>query len=43
MPDVIVLRMGSSLLAGLRVVTTALNLPGPAACSRLRDLGAAVE
>jgi alpha-methylacyl-CoA racemase len=35
--------MGSSLLAGLRVVTTALNLPGPAACSRLRDLGAEVE
>ena len=30
------------LLEGLRVVTTALNLPGPAACSRLRDLGAAV-
>jgi len=24
------------------VVTTALNLPGPAACARLRDLGAAV-
>ena len=34
--------MGSSLLAGLRVVTTALNLPGPAACTRLRDLGATV-
>lgn len=34
--------MSSSLLAGLRVVTTALNLPGPAACSRLRDLGATV-
>lgn len=34
--------MSSSLLAGLRVVTTALNLPGPAACSRLRDLGASV-
>jgi alpha-methylacyl-CoA racemase len=32
----------SSLLTGLRVVTTALNLPGPAACSRLRDLGATV-
>ena len=30
------------LLAGLRVVTTALNLPGPAACARLRDLGAKV-
>lgn len=34
--------MASSLLAGLHVVTTALNLPGPAACSRLRDLGATV-
>ncbi|QJR14971.1 CoA transferase [Usitatibacter palustris] len=34
--------MASSLLAGLRVVSTALNLPGPAACSRLRDLGATV-
>lgn len=34
--------MSSSLLSGLRVVTTALNLPGPAACARLRDLGAAV-
>jgi crotonobetainyl-CoA:carnitine CoA-transferase CaiB-like acyl-CoA transferase len=31
-----------SLLAGLRVVSTALNLPGPAACARLRDLGASV-
>jgi len=31
-----------SLLAGLRVVSTALNLPGPAACARLRDLGATV-
>ncbi len=30
------------LLEGLRVVTTALNLPGPAACARLRDLGATV-
>jgi len=30
------------LLAGLRVVTTALNLPGPAACARLRDMGATV-
>ncbi|HSS26752.1 MAG TPA: CoA transferase, partial [Usitatibacter sp.] len=30
------------LLHGLRVVTIALNLPGPAACARLRDLGAAV-
>jgi crotonobetainyl-CoA:carnitine CoA-transferase CaiB-like acyl-CoA transferase len=29
-------------LDGLRVVTTALNLPGPAACARLRDLGARV-
>jgi crotonobetainyl-CoA:carnitine CoA-transferase CaiB-like acyl-CoA transferase len=26
----------------LRVVTTALNLPGPVACARLRDLGATV-
>ena len=34
--------MSSSLLAGLRVVSTALNLPGPAACARLRDLGAEV-
>ena len=34
--------MSSSLLAGLRIVTTALNLPGPAACTRLRDLGAEV-
>jgi crotonobetainyl-CoA:carnitine CoA-transferase CaiB-like acyl-CoA transferase len=34
--------LSSSLLAGLHVVTTALNLPGPAACSRLRDLGASV-
>jgi crotonobetainyl-CoA:carnitine CoA-transferase CaiB-like acyl-CoA transferase len=31
-----------NLLRGLRIVTTALNLPGPAACARLRDLGAAV-
>ncbi len=30
------------LLEGIRVVTTALNLPGPAACARLRDLGATV-
>lgn len=30
------------LLEGLRVVTTALNLPGPAACARLRDMGASV-
>ena len=29
-------------LHGLRVVTIALNLPGPAACARLRDLGATV-
>lgn len=35
--------MSSSLLAGIRVVTTALNLPGPAACARLRELGATVE
>lgn len=31
-----------NFLDGLRVVSTALNLPGPAACARLRDLGAAV-
>jgi len=31
-----------NLLEGIRVVTTALNLPGPAACARLRDLGATV-
>ena len=30
------------LLEGIRVVTTALNLPGPVACARLRDLGATV-
>jgi alpha-methylacyl-CoA racemase len=30
------------LLEGLRVVSTALNLPGPVACARLRDLGATV-
>jgi crotonobetainyl-CoA:carnitine CoA-transferase CaiB-like acyl-CoA transferase len=31
-----------NLLQGVRVVTTALNLPGPAACARLRDMGATV-
>ena len=30
------------LLDDVRVVTIALNLPGPAACSRLRELGASV-
>jgi crotonobetainyl-CoA:carnitine CoA-transferase CaiB-like acyl-CoA transferase len=35
--------LSSSLLAGLRVVSTALNLPGPAACARLRELGAEVH
>lgn len=30
-------------LEGLQVVTLALNLPGPAACARLRDLGATVR
>lgn len=30
------------LLSGFRIVSTALNLPGPAACARLRDLGASV-
>lgn len=34
--------MRVKFLEGLRVVTTALNLPGPAACARLRDLGATV-
>lgn len=29
-------------LAGLRVVSMALNLPGPVACARLRDMGARV-
>jgi len=31
-----------NLLDGLAVVTMALNLPGPVACARLRDLGARV-
>ena len=31
-----------SLLQGIHVVSTALNLPGPVACARLRDLGASV-
>jgi alpha-methylacyl-CoA racemase len=31
-----------NLLEGLRVVSTALNLPGPVACARLRELGASV-
>ena len=31
-----------SFLNGLRAVSMALNLPGPAACARLRDLGAAL-
>ena len=30
----------AAFLEGLHVVTTALNLPGPAACARLRELGA---
>jgi len=34
--------VSAALLGGLRVVTTALNLPGPAACARLRELGATV-
>lgn len=29
-------------LDGIRVVSTALNLPGPVACARMRDLGATV-
>lgn len=32
----------SSTLTGLRIVTTALNLPGPVACAMLRDMGATV-
>lgn len=31
-----------NLLDGIRAVSIALNLPGPAACARLRDLGAHV-
>jgi alpha-methylacyl-CoA racemase len=31
-----------ALSSALRVVSTALNLPGPVACARLRDLGASV-
>jgi crotonobetainyl-CoA:carnitine CoA-transferase CaiB-like acyl-CoA transferase len=31
-----------SLLEGVHVVSTALNLPGPVACARLRELGATV-
>lgn len=34
--------MESTPLAGTRVVSLAVNLPGPAACARLRDLGAEV-
>ena len=34
--------MSTALLDGLRVVSIALNLPGPAACARLRELGARV-
>lgn len=30
------------LLAGLHVVSTGLNLPGPVACARLRELGASI-
>lgn len=33
---------GPSPLAGTRIVTIALNVPGPMAAARLRDLGAAV-
>src|SRR5690348_10778267 len=33
---------GLPLLDGLRVISIALNLPGPAACARLRELGASV-
>jgi len=31
------------LLTGIRVVSTALNLPGPVACARLHGMGATVE
>src|SRR3954468_15994364 len=31
------------LLTGIRVVSTALNLPGPVACARLHGMGAMVE
>lgn len=31
------------LLTGIRIVTTALNLPGPWACARLHGMGATVE
>ena len=31
-----------NLLAGVRLVSTAQNLPGPAACARLRDWGASL-
>lgn len=31
------------MLSGLRIVSTALNLPGPVACARLRTLGAAID
>jgi len=34
--------MESTPLAGTRVVSLAVNLPGPLACARLRDLGAEV-
>lgn len=33
---------GMDFLQGTRVVSTALNLPGPVACARLRELGATV-
>ena len=31
-----------ALLTGIRIVSTALNLPGPAACARLLELGASL-
>ena len=34
--------MSAAPLAGVRVVTIALNLPGPAAAARLQELGADV-
>jgi alpha-methylacyl-CoA racemase len=41
-PLPILSRPSLGLLTGIRVVSTALNLPGPVACARLRDLGAAL-
>ena len=35
--------MSAAPLAGVRVVTIALNLPGPVAAARLQELGAEVR